>query len=128
MSLDSSEISKRFKVIENELLGRIDKSVELLSTYTNMLPKQAANKLLKHKEEMTNLRSRDYRLRTMLNNDEFELLDDNKQSAIMRAEERSNGRFKQFLDDKRELYNHLTTYGIFLATGIGGMMYLASRK
>ena len=118
----------KFTNLEVDLNKTMTGVVGFFNNYENISPDDSTIKYKKIEEKLFDLENEEYNLRKELEDEQINKIDEliNKfDSEDGEMSDIKDEKYKQMLQDKINMYNHNTSYGLFLLGGIFYMVYLS---
>ncbi len=118
----------KFNNLENDLQGTLTDTVTFFSNYETISPDDSGIKYKQIEEKLIELETTEYNLRREMENQQLNVIDELMNEFDVQNGETSeikDEKYKQMLKDRIKMYNHSTSYGLFLFAGIFSMVYLS---
>ena len=117
----------KFNNLENGLQATLTNSVTFFNNYENISPDDSGIKYKQIEEKLIDLQTTEYNLRKEMEDEQLIAVNEliTKLDVDGETTEIKDEKYKQMLKDRINMYNHTTSYGLFLFASIFGMVYLS---
>ena len=117
----------KFNKLENDLQLTLTNSVTFFNNYETISPDDSGIKYKQIEEKLIDLQTTEYNLRKEMEDEQLTAVNELITELDVDGEtsEIKDEKYKQMLKDRINMYNHTTSYGLFLFASIFGMVYLS---
>ena len=117
----------KFNNLENGLQATLTNSVTFFNNYETISPDDSGIKYKQIEEKLIDLQTTEYNLRKEMEDEQLTAVNELITELDVDGEtsEIKDEKYKQMLKDRINMYNHTTSYGLFLFASIFGMVYLS---